>query len=110
MAETIGPYVHEPIAASASGNTTILAAVTGKKLRVFSLYFITADAVTVRFESDTDGSALSGEMSFPANGGIVLPHNPAGWFETVSGELLSLELSAAVAIAGGIVYAEVTVT
>jgi hypothetical protein len=42
-----------------------------------------------------------------ANTGIVLPFNPAGWFETAVNTLLNLNLSAATPVGGGITYIEV---
>lgn len=90
-----------------SGNNTILAAVTGKKIRVLSCFMVAAAAVTVRFESGADGTALTGQMNLAANGGFVLPYNPLGWFETASNTLLNLELSGATSVDGSLVYVEV---
>lgn len=95
------------IDAATSGDNTILAAVTSKKIRVVSLYLVASAAVNVRFESGASGTALSGQMNLAANGGFVLPYNPVGWFETASGVLLNLELSAAVSVDGGFTYIEV---
>jgi hypothetical protein len=90
------------------GDNTIVAAVTGKKIRVLScLLVMTGTAVTIRFESATGGTALTGQMQPSQGGGFVLPHNPVGWFETLSGELLNLELSGAQSVDGVIVYVEV---
>ena len=41
------------------------------------------------------------------NSGFVIPFSPIGWFETVAGALLNLELSAAVNVAGFVAYVEV---
>lgn len=95
------------IDAATSGDNTILAAVTSKKIRVVSLYLVASAAVTVRFESGASGTALSGQMQLAANGGFVLPYNPVGWFETASGVLLNLELSGAISVDGGFTYIEV---
>ena len=51
--------------------------------------------------------ALTGLMDLAADGQLVLPLNGFGWFETVAGELLNLELSAATLVAGALVYEEV---
>jgi hypothetical protein len=95
------------IDAASSGNNTILAAVASKKIRVLSCFMVAAGAVTVRFESGADGTALSGQMNLAANGGFVLPFNPTGWFETASNTLLNLELSGATSVDGSLVYVEV---
>lgn len=93
--------------AASSGDNTLIAAVASKKIRVLSLFLVSAGAVNVRFESGASGTALTGQMNLVANTGFVLPYNPLGWFETASNTLLNLELSAAISVDGSIVYAEV---
>lgn len=90
-----------------SGDNTIVAAVNPKKIRVLSLFMVASAAVTARFESGAGGTALTGQMQLAANGGFVLPFNPAGWFETASNTLLNLELSGAISVDGSLVYVEV---
>lgn len=90
-----------------SGDNTLVAAVTGRKIRVRSLFIIASGDVTGRFESGASGTALSGQMAFGANGGMVLADNPTGWFETASGSLLNLELSGATSVDGGLSYVEI---
>ena len=87
------------------GDNTIIAAVTGKKIRVFDLLLVAAGAVTVRFESGASGTALTGQMSLAANTGFAAGFNPCGHFETASGELLNLELGGAQSVDGWVVYA-----
>lgn len=101
-----------PIAAATSGANTLLAAVTGKKIRILSLAMIGAGAVNAYFTSAAAGAVIFGgstnKITVAAAGdGFVLPHNPDGWFETVAGELLNLNLSGAVAVSGGFTYCEV---
>lgn len=95
------------IDAASSGDNTILAAVTSKKIRVVSLFLVAAGTVNVRFESGASGTALTGQMNLVANSGFALPYNPTGWFETGSGALLNLELSGAVSVDGSFSYIEV---
>lgn len=92
---------------AATPNNTIVAAVTSKKIRVTSLFMVAGGAVTARFQSGAGGTALTGQMVMAANGVLSLPHNPAGWFETAAGQLLNLELSAAVSVDGALNYVEV---
>lgn len=91
----------------AATDQTLVAAVSGKRILVTSLFFISAGTVTVRFESGTGGTALTGQMNFIANTGISLPYNEYGWFCTAKDELLNLELSTTVSIDGGLSYREV---
>lgn len=95
------------IDAATSGDNTLLAAVTSKKIRVLSLFMVAAAAVVARFESGAGGTALTGQMNLAANGGFVLPFNPIGWFETASNTLLNLELGGAVSVDGCLCYVEV---
>lgn len=92
------------ISSTDDGDTVAL--VSGKKIRVLSMYFVVAGATTVKFQSGAS-TDKTGAMSFAANGGISLPFNPVGWFETTAGEKLNHVLSNAVAIAGGLTYIEV---
>jgi hypothetical protein len=90
---------------TASGSNQIVAAVSGKKIRALAYNFM-ADAATVaRFKSAaTDKTG----PKFPAaNGGIVAPFNPVGWFETATDEALVLHTSADAGVGGELVYVEV---
>lgn len=90
-----------------SGNNTLVAAVAGRKIRVLAYHITAAGAVTARFESGADGTALTGQMTLAQGGTISAPYNPLGWFETAAGTLLNLELSSAVSVDGVLVYVEV---
>ncbi len=97
------------IRCNTNGNNTIIAAVTGKSIKVISVLLVAAGAVNVRFESGASGTALTGVMTLTAGGdNFVLPPAAPGyhWFETADAELLNLELSAGVFVNGCIVYYE----
>ncbi len=100
-------YKYAVIDDALSPDNTIISLVASRKLRVLAGFLISAGTVNVRFESDTAGTALTGQINLIANSGFVLPFNPAGWFETVAGELLNLELSATVSVDGSLTYIEV---
>ncbi len=87
-----------------SGDNTIVAAVTGKRIRVVSLCLISTGTVNVRFESGASGTALTGQMNLVANAGFVLNENHSGWFQTAAGSLLNLELSGATSVDGMLTY------
>jgi hypothetical protein len=91
-----------------ANTATVVAAVAGKRIRVISLFLLTSAAVTVRFDTGIGGNTLTGAMALPANGGIVLPENHRGWFQTSIGELLRITLGGAVQVSGALVYMEVT--
>lgn len=108
IVESTAPIKFAAIAATTLGDNTLKAAVTGKKIRVLSLALVASGgANSIRFESAAGGTALTGVMDIVADGQLVLPHNPTGWFQTIVSELLNLELSAATAVGGFFTYQEV---
>jgi DNA polymerase/3'-5' exonuclease PolX len=90
-----------------SGDNTIVSAVANKKIRVLNVMLVASAALTARFESGAGGTALTGQMSLAANSGFSSGYSPVGHFQTASGALLNLELSAASSVDGWIVYVEV---
>lgn len=96
------------VAAATGGDNTLVAAVTGKKIRVIALVLVASGgANSVRLESGASGTAITGVMDIIDNGQLVLPYNPAGWCETAAAALLNMELSAATAVAGVLGYVTV---
>lgn len=83
----------------------IVAAVTGKKIRLVSLFFVASAAVTLTLRSTT--TALSGAMAFAQNGGLMLPVNQFGWVQTAKGGALNLLMGSAVQVSGAANYIEV---
>ena len=97
------------IDAHLTGDTTLVAAVAGKKIRVISMFYLAAATVSVRFESGTGGTSLTGNLQHTAQTGVVLNYNEDGWFETAAGALLNLELTGGgvIAVDGALSYIEV---
>lgn len=93
-----------PINASASGNTTIVAAVPGKAIYIISMEFLCAGAVTVEWQSGAGGAVISKGQAFPLGGGKVLPFNPGSWGSTAINTVLNINLSAAVQVSGSVQY------
>ena len=93
------------LTASASGATEIVAAVAGKQIRVIAYSVIVSGTVNIKWQGGA--TDLTGLKYFVANGGIVQGHNPAGWFQTGVGDALNVNLSAAIAVGGEVVYVEV---
>ena len=108
------------IAESTSGDRTIVAGVTGKRVRVISLRIKAAAAssapVAYYWRSGVGGTAIDGGASntipldktgAAGSGGETLQEAKLGWFQTGVGEALVLNLSAAQAVTGSITYVEV---
>ena len=100
-------YKYAVIDAETSGDNTVIAGVSQKRIRVIAMFLVAAGTVNTRFESGASGTALTGQANLIANTGFALPYNPAGWFQTAEGALLNLELSAAVSVDGSITYQEI---
>jgi hypothetical protein len=95
------------VTASSSGATTVVAAVTSKKIRVLRWRVSANGAVNIKWQSHvtpTDKSGLSYCTQFKDCGG---GYCPVGHFETIAGEALDINLSAAVAVSGELTYVEV---
>lgn len=93
---------------AASGNNEIVAAVPGKIIRVINLAIHSGGTVLVRFESGAGGTALTGQMAFNGVVSSLVPgESMQGHFQTVVGESLNMELSAAISVDGWLCYQEV---
>lgn len=96
--------------ANIAGGTTdgaVIAAVTGKKIRVLAAVITGGNAATtVTFTTKPSGAgtAISSLISMAANSGYPLAFNPAGWFETNSGEGLSATTGAGSAVGISVSY------
>ena len=91
--------VHVNLAAnvSALGATALVAAVPSSKIRVLQVAVVSTLANSVKFQSAA--TDISATFPLAANGGVVLPFNPHGWFETVAGEALNANMTVATATA-----------
>lgn len=100
----MGAIQYAKIAATTSGNTTVVAAQSGKRIRVLAYNLISAGSVVVKFQSGAGGTDLTGAKTLVESSGIVCPQGPDGWFQTEPGDLLNINLSASVTVGGEMVY------
>jgi len=91
------------ISVAAATTTTVVALVATKKIRVLAMYLVVGGANNLNWQSHTTTTNADGVQDFAANGGIVLPFNPLGWFETTAGEALDLVTSTTAQVGGLIV-------
>lgn len=78
--------------AASTTDGSIVAAVATKSIRILSAFLLCgATPTTVTFKSKPAGasSAISPDLQAGQNGGLVLPFNQSGWFQTVAGEGLT---------------------
>ena len=92
---------------SGSADTTILAAVSGKKIAVHGYVLVcdTADG-TYEFEDGLSGTGLSGLIQTKIDEPVVVPFSPVAWFTGSASTLLNLVNSAGTVV-GHLIYAEV---
>lgn len=84
------------------GSNEVIAAITGKRIRVVGLAVITTLANAIKFMSAATG--ISATLPLGANGGVVLPFNEHGWFQTAEGEALNINLGTATSTGVQVVY------
>jgi hypothetical protein len=97
------------INAASAGDNEVVAAISGKKIRVTGIKHSCASDVTTTWKSDTGGSAvaLGSAETFKAGGGMSDNWGPYGFFfETALGKSLNLYLSGAVQVSGWVNYIE----
>jgi hypothetical protein len=86
----------DSIAASQS-DVSHVAALTGHKIRVHAVVINHGDTTPSAVTFSSGGStALTPALKGPANGGFVIPQceGESGWFETLSGEALTIDTGA----------------
>ena len=95
------------ISATADGANEVVAAVTGKKIRVLGYVLNVNAAGTAQWRSGAS-TVKSGAMEFPDGGGATAPLcDPTAevfWFETTAGEALNIVNAAGVDSLGHVVY------
>lgn len=99
MSNLVGGLNVAPISTSASGDTTILAAQSGRVIKVHRLKLSLASETTVQFKSGS--TALSGAETSLTQ---VLDYNDNPWYTTRLGEAFVISLGGAVQCGGTIWY------
>lgn len=103
LAATTKTFKTAPINCGSSGANEIVAAVSGKRIKVYAIVFIATGTVTAKWQSDT--ADLTGDKSFQAREGYAVAVNPPAFLlGTEAGKKLNLYLSAAVAVDGWVAY------
>ena len=92
------------ISIASATTTTLVALVSSKRIRVLSMYLISTAGNTINLQSHTTTTNSDGLPGYAANGGLVLPFNPLGWFDTTSGEALDMVTSGSGQVSGQLVY------
>jgi len=96
--------LYAPINATTSGDTQIVPAVSGKRIRVIAYAVIANATVSIKFRSGT--SDITGSMRVVEGGGIAHAYD-GGLFQTAVNQPLNINLSANATVGGYVVYREV---
>lgn len=92
---SLSPHIAKRAKFAATGATDIVAAVTGRAIRVTSMVVSNSEAGTLAFKSgSTDIGAI---VCKTADGTVVLNTNHDGWLETAVGAKLAVTPSAGTA-------------
>lgn len=80
--------------AAGTTDSVLVAAATGEKIRVLGVVInhgdTTPSSVTFNSKGSGAGTAISPPLKTVANGGWVIPYSKQGYWETISGEGLSV--------------------
>lgn len=96
------------VAASASGDTVIVAAVPNKRICVLTGLLVPGSTVDFEFTSGLAGTSISGMIRAAAKTPFPIPYCPLGQFETEPGEALVLNQSSMTSTGGHLTYAEIS--
>lgn len=82
---------------SSQTDATVVAAVSGKSIRVVQVAMVTSSVatdITFNTKGSSAGTAISPLFANGINGGAVLNYNYEGWFSTNPGEALTVTTGA----------------
>lgn len=107
-ASQLEPFQQTDINFSSSGDNTIVAGVSGKKVRLYRITFVVGAATNLEFK-DGASIVLAGPYPLAANQSFVLDYTFTGmppWFTTASGNAFVINSSNAVQIGGAADYVQ----
>lgn len=84
-------HVEHALIDVSTSDSGVVSAITGKSIEVMSYTFLTSEAATVTFQSNT--TPISSGMTFDANGGAAIA-SPTPLMTTNPGEALNITTSA----------------
>jgi len=96
--------LYATINATTSGDTQIVGAVSGKRIRVIAYAVVASATVSIKFRSGT--TDITGSMRVVEGGGIAHAYD-GGLFQTAVGQALNINLSANATVGGYVVYREI---
>jgi hypothetical protein len=87
-----------------AGDQTLVAGVAGQIITVYKVFFVVSAAATLTFKDGTAGTALTGAMSFTANGSLTFAFDNQPWFFASPGNAFVLTQTTTTAQVSGRIY------
>lgn len=87
-----------------TATATVITGQVGQIIRVLAMDLVVSAALVIRWQSSGGPTDISGPQSFAANGGIVRTFNQVGWFQTLPGESLVINVSGSGTVGGNLTY------
>lgn len=91
-----------PVGATLLASGQVVAAVPGKRIRVFAFWLTALVATNLKFQSGA--SDISGTICCDNKGGIVVPNVRMAWMVTNPGEALNLNMSVNTTVGVQVIY------
>lgn len=97
-------HASKSVAVTTAANSDLVAAVSGKIIRVLAAALTVVGTATTLFKFQSDGTDLTGEMRQGSTKPLILPFSEAGWFETVAGEKLNIVFAGGARQIDGVIH------
>jgi hypothetical protein len=94
------------ISISASGDNTVVAAVSGRPIKVHQIFLVANAAVNVKFKDGASSDLNATAINLSSGGAITLQYTGQPWWVTTVGNAFIINLSGAVACTGRVYYTE----
>jgi len=90
---------------TATGDNTIVAAVAGKAVRVYRIFFVLSAASDIVFKKGA--TALTGVIEMKEGGSVTLDFQDQPWFTTELGEAFVINQSGTAQVSGRLYYTQI---
>lgn len=97
-----GEILTSPISFSSSGDNTVVASSSGKRILIHRIWLIAGGATSITFQNGT--TALSGACPIASYGSITFDNSDEPWFETSLSSAFVINSTSAVQISGQVYY------
>lgn len=100
----IAPGASIAIDSNSTGDIAVIAALAGKKIEVYGIFFVVNAATTITFKDGAGGSSLTGAIDLAQGATFVLDNGTAPWFVTTPGNAFVISQTGTAQISGRVYY------